>query len=423
MQTIVINGGNKLNGEVTTPTAKNSLLPIMAGAILVDGVVRIREFERFSDCYAMIDILRGLGAKSTIKGRELILDCASIDKHIITSDLAIKLRASIYTLGAVIARQKQAKIAYPGGCLIGTRPIDQHLKGLRTLGVRIIEQHGYLFCDGEGLHSGEVYLDLPSVGATYNIILASVCNQGVTTIHNVAKEPEIVDFQNFLNTCGADISGAGTDTIVVRGIGRLLHGGEYKPIGDRIIAGTYLIAVAGTGGNVKVKNIEPKHLESLLYRLEEMGCVVYRGKRCVRIVSNGELKALGKLETLPYPSFPTDLQAPIMALLCRCKGDTVITENLFESRFKHINELNKMGASILVSGNTAIVKGVDMLYGADVYVTDLRAGASLVVAGLIAKGYTTIHNVEYIKRGYVRLEKSLKRLGANIYNKNIKKGS
>ena len=419
MKKIIINGGKSLNGKLAVPSAKNSLLPILAGSILVKGVVKINGFERFSDCEDMLEILRRLGAKTVVKGKTLYLDCENINNSVVESDLALKLRASIYTMGAIMARMKVAKIAYPGGCLIGARPIDQHLKGIRSLGGRIIERHGYLYCKGENLTSGEVYLDLPSVGATYNIILASVCLKGTTTIYNVAKEPEVVDFQNFLNACGARVSGAGTDKIVVKGVGKLLHSCEYKPIGDRIIAGTYLIAVAGCTGNIKLTNVNPEHLESLLYRLEESGCEIKRGKNSISLTCDHRPKALTRIETKPYPGFPTDLQAPMMALETVSDGSCLIIENLFESRFKHVNELNKMGANILVADRNAIVKGTDTLYGADVYASDLRAGAALIIAGLMASGYTTIHNIEHIDRGYIKIEDAFKKLGADIIRKNF----
>ena len=419
MEKIIVNGGRTLNGELVVPTAKNSLLPILASTILVDGVVKIKGYECFSDCESMLEILRRLGAKVRLRGKTLYIDSSHINASCVESDVALKLRASIYTMGAIMYRMKIAKISYPGGCFIGARPIDQHLKGLRALGGRIIERHGYLYCKGENLTNGEVHLDIPSVGATYNIIMASVCLKGTTVIYNPAKEPEIVDLQGFLNACGAKISGAGTDRIVIKGVGKLLHSCEYKPIGDRIIAGTYLIAVACCTGKVKLKNINPTHLESLLYRLEEAGCEVYRDKQSIILVANRRMDALSKIDTQPYPGFPTDLQAPIMVLQAISNGHCVLTENLFESRYKHITELTKMGADIMVANKSAIIKGVDLLYGADVYASDLRAGASLIIAGLVASGYTTIHNIEHIDRGYIRIEEAFQRLGADIIRKNF----
>ena len=419
MECFVINGKRPLNGEIAVPSAKNSILPIMAGSILVDGVVKIHNYCDFEDSRSMIQILQSLGACIKLDGDTLTIDSSNIDKSTISADLALKLRASVYTMGALMYRCKYAKIAYPGGCLIGARPIDQHLKGVRALNGRVIERHGYLYCKGENLAPNNVYLDMPSVGATYNIILASVCLDGVTNIYNVAKEPEIVDFQNFLNKCGAKISGAGTDKITVKGVNGLLHSCEYTPIGDRIIAGTYLIATAITGGEVKVNNIRPKHLEAVLYKLQESGCTIKTTKDSITITSLGMLKSNNKVETLPFPGFPTDLQAPMMVLECVANGTSIVTENLFESRYKHVSQLCKLGADISVIDKNAIIKGVDTLYGADVYASDLRAGACLVLAGLVAEGYTTIYNIEHIDRGYKDIEKAFSSLGAKIERKKL----
>lgn len=415
MSKLYIVGGNKLNGELNIPSAKNTLLPILAGCILVNGEVKIHNFTMYKDCKIMIKILKSLGAKISLKYNTIKIDCSNIDNWTITTELANKLRSSFFTLGAILGRLKLAKVAYPGGCDIGARPVNIHLKALRDLGVSIIERHGYIYCNGENLHSGEVNLDFPtSVGATENMIMACCSIKGTTILKNCAKEPEIIDLQNFLNLCGAKISGAGTDTITIVGVGGLLHGTEYTCISDRIIAGTYAIAVASTGGNVTLNNINPNHNKVLFKYLQDAGAKVDIYDSSVTVISSAKLKSIQHIETMPYPFFPTDLQSQMMVMQTISLGNSIISENIFEARFKIVPELIKMGAKITIKNNVAYVCGVEHLYGAEVYATDLRAGAGLVIAGLVADGYTTVSNVEYIDRGYLNIENDLANIGANI---------
>ena len=415
MSKLYIVGGNELNGRLKIPSAKNSLLPIIGASLLVDGVVKINNFSNFTDCMVMIRILENLGAKITFgDNRSLIIDSRDINAWTILSELAKELRSSFFTLGAILGRLKLAKVAYPGGCNIGARPVDIHLKAFRELGVSIVERHGYIYCNADRIKPSKIHLDYPSVGATENIIMASACLKGYTVITNCAKEPEIIDLQNFLNSCGADIKGAGTDTIKIKGVNRLLHSTEYTCIGDRIIAGTYAIATACCGGQVELHNINPRYLKSLIDVMKQANVRIDENDNGIRIVSDGKLKSVNKIETMPYPLFPTDLQSQMLVMQCVSSGSSLITENIFESRFKIVPELVKMGADITVKSNMAYVNGVNKLYGADVYASDLRAGAGLVIAGLIADGYTTVHNVNYIDRGYENIENDLSLLGASI---------
>lgn len=427
MSKLYIVGGNELNGEITIPSAKNALLPILGACVLVDGVVKINNFANFSDCNVMLQILSGLGAKIKFEDNAVLIDCTNLTDWTITEELANKLRSSFFTLGAILGRFSLAKVAYPGGCNIGARPVNYHLKALRQLGVSIIDKHGYIYCNADKVNATTLHLDFPSVGVTENVMMASCTISGETIIHNCAKEPEIVDLQNFLNACGADICGAGTDTINVKGVEKLLHSVEYECIGDRIIAGTYAIAVACCGGNVLLKNTDINHSTALLNVLREAGVEVVEecvdetsgneldaNKKRIRVISSGKLKSVPYIETMPYPLFPTDLQSQIVVMESISCGNSVVSETIFESRFKVVPELTKMGADIIVKNNVANIKGVQSLYGADVYATDLRAGASLVIAGLVASGYTTINNVQYIDRGYVNIEKDFSSVGANI---------
>lgn len=316
-------------------------------------------------------------------------------------------------LGPLVSKFGYAKIAYPGGCDIGLRPIDIHLKGLKELGVKIVEKHGYILCDGKDMKGANINLDYPSVGATENLMMAAVLTKGTTKITNSAKEPEIVDLQNFLNVMGAKISGAGTDTITIEGV-KSLGGAVYTPIPDRIICGTVLIACAMCGGKVTIKNCILEHFVSLAHKLQKSGCKLYINNDKITLESSGKLKSVGLIETLPYPGFPTDLQAQMLAMQTISEGYTIIKENLFETRFKFASELKKMGANIKVNGQTAFVCGTKKLQGADVYASDLRGGAALVLAGLCAEGYTTVHNIYHIDRGYENLEKLFSALGAKI---------
>ena len=413
MEKLLINGGKKLFGEIEIGSAKNSFLPILAGCILVDGVVRLHKYPKLLDTENMCEILRYIGGKIEKDGSDLIVDTSSLSSFSIPSDLTGLLRSSVFALGAIIGRFKEAKIAYPGGCAIGARPIDIHIDGLKKLGVKIDEDHGYIYCDGKNMHSETIFLDFPSVGATENLVMASVLTKGITTLYNCAKEPEIVDLQNFLNKMGAKISGAGTECIRVEGVEEL-SGGDFTPIPDRIVAGTYLIAGVMCGGDITLKNVNPHHMQSFLSKLSYSACKIDVKYDSIRVRNDVRPIALRKVETAVYPGIPTDLQAQIMALECVSRGPCMIVENVFESRFKHVPELIKMGADIIIKDRVALVRGVDKLSGADLYGADLRGTAALVLAGICAKGSTTIHNVSHVDRGYECIERDLSLLGADI---------
>ena len=413
MDKIVVKGGNSLSGELEVSSAKNSYLPILAGAILCSGEVILHKYPKYDDVLNMIEILENLGGKSRVQSSSLILDMTCLNGFEIPSNLASLTRSSIFSLGSILGRFKYAKVAYPGGCEIGARPIDLHIKGLEALNVKVIDRRGYLTCDGRNMRGGDVHLDFPSVGATENVMMAGVLTKGRTRIFNAAKEPEIVDLQNFLNKAGAKIRGAGTTTIVIDGVEKL-GSVEYTPISDRIITGTYIIATSMCGGDVTLTNTRPDHLQALISKLDNSCCKIkVKGDR-IRVISSGRHKSINKIETMPYPGFPTDLQPQIMALEAISNGTSVIVENLFETRFKHVSELVKMGAQILTEGRSAVIKGVEKLYGAEVTATDLRGGAGLVLAGLVADGYTVVSNIGQIKRGYESIETDLKKLGADI---------
>ena len=413
MDKIVVKGGNSLIGELEISSAKNSYLPILAGSILCSGEVVLHKYPKYDDVINMIEILENLGGKSQVQDSSLILDMKNLSGYEIPRELASLTRSSIFSLGSILGRFKYAKVAYPGGCEIGARPIDLHIKGLEALNVKVVDRRGYLTCDGKNMRGGDVHLDFPSVGATENVMMAGVLSKGKTRIFNAAKEPEIVDLQNFLNKAGAKIKGAGTTTITIEGVEKL-GSVEYTPIPDRIIAGTYIIATAMCGGDVMLTNAKSEHLQALISKLDNNCCKISVKGDKIRVISNGRHKSINKIETMPYPGFPTDLQPQIMALETISDGTCVIVENLFETRFKHVGELVKMGAQILVEGRSAVIKGVEKLYGAEVTATDLRGGAGLVLAGLVADGYTTISNIGQIKRGYESIESDLKKLGADI---------
>ena len=413
MDKIVVKGGNSLIGELEISSAKNSYLPILAGSILCSGEVVLHKYPKYDDVINMIEILENLGGKSQVQDSSLILDMKNLSGYEIPRELASLTMSSIFSLGSILGRFKYAKVAYPGGCEIGARPIDLHIKGLEALNVKVVDRRGYLTCDGKNMRGGDVHLDFPSVGATENVMMAGVLSKGKTRIFNAAKEPEIVDLQNFLNKAGAKIKGAGTTTITIEGVEKL-GSVEYTPIPDRIIAGTYIIATAMCGGDVMLTNAKSEHLQALISKLDNNCCKISVKGDKIRVISNGRHKSINKIETMPYPGFPTDLQPQIMALETISDGTCVIVENLFETRFKHVGELVKMGAQILVEGRSAVIKGVEKLYGAEVTATDLRGGAGLVLAGLVADGYTTISNIGQIKRGYESIESDLKKLGADI---------
>ncbi len=413
MSKFYINGGTKLFGELNLYPAKNALLPILASSIISEEEVVIKNISKFSDVLFIVEILETLGAVATFSGNDLHLDLSKADKYEVPEELTKKVRASIFMLGSLLSRFKHAKVSYPGGCNIGTRPIDLHLKGLRALNVDIVEEDGFIICNGENMKAGVVEFSFPSVGATENIMMASVLLKGTTLIFNPAKEPEIVDLQNFLNSMGAKISGAGTDVISIEGVERL-GSTTYTPITDRIVAGTYLIAAAATGGKITLNNVDPKHNLALLKHLKQVGAKVKVGENQITVEANKRLKGLKKIETRPFPGFATDLQSQFLTMQTLAKGKTAIVENLYETRFKVVPELIKMGANIVVKERTAFVTGVDELNGLEVTAPDLRSGASLVIAGMMANGLTIVDKIENIERGYLNIDKDFNALGADI---------
>ncbi|KHO62809.1 MULTISPECIES: UDP-N-acetylglucosamine 1-carboxyvinyltransferase [Thermoanaerobacter] len=408
-----INGGNRLYGELKVNGAKNSVLPILAASILNEGISVIHDCPKLKDVYSMIEILEHLGCKITFKGRDIIIDARYVKDSEIPDSLMRTMRSSIFLMGALISRNTKALMSFPGGCDIGHRPIDLHLKGLRKLGVKVEESYGYIKCEGEKVRGNEIHLDLPSVGATENIMLAGVFAEGITIIRNAAKEPEIEDLQNFLNSMGAKISGAGTNTIIIEGVKRL-HDTEYTIIPDRIVAGTYLCAAVMTRGELTVVNALKEHLEPLLSKLRETGCKIQTGNDYIKIMCDKRPKAVDMIITLPYPGFPTDLQPQMASVLSVAEGTSIITETIFDNRFKYTEELIRMGADIKVEGRVAVIRGVEKLMGAKVVARDLRGGAALIIAGLGAKGTTIVEEAEHIDRGYESIEKALKSVGGDI---------
>lgn len=412
MEKYIIEGGRPLFGEVEIQSAKNAVLPLLAAAVLTDERVVIHKCPRIADVLNMVGILGELGCNTKFDGNDLVIDSADAANHEIPSSLAKELRSSVFMLGSVVSRFGRARIAYPGGCDIGLRPIDLHLNGLRRLGVCVSEGGGYIDCSCGKIEGAEVVLDFPSVGATENIILAAAKAKGTTLIRNAGKEPEIVDLQNFINRMGGKIRGAGTATVRIDGV-RKLGGTEYTPVSDRIEAGTFLIASAMCGGEIELKNADADNISSLLHKLCEISCKISTKDDKIYIRSGRRLSPK-LVETSPYPGFPTDLQAPMTALACICDGSTVIVENLFETRFKHVPELIRMGADVTVRGRSAFVRGVGSLKGADVVAGDLRGGAALTLAAISAEGLSTVTDLSHIDRGYSDFEYKLRGLGARI---------
>ena len=409
----VVHGGKKLFGEVSVPKAKNSYLAILAACVLCDGEVTLFDCPKFDDIESMIEILSSLGAKVDRRDRTLHIDARFISNYSVPLCLGSKVRSSIFLLGPILSRMGRAVVCYPGGCDIGSRPIDLHLKGLSRLGAEIKEKHGFISCRGESLVGSEIHLDYPSVGATENIMMGAVLSKGITKIYNCAKEPEIVDLQNFINSMGGKIFGAGGDIITIEGVEKL-HSTTFTPMADRIIAGTYLLATCACGGEVVIKNVDFRHIYSLITKLVDSGFDITYSSDSIRVRADCRGKSFGRLETLPYPGFPTDLQPQTLALQCISDGTTIVVENLFETRLKHVPELVKMGANIKVKDNIAIVCGVEKLYGAEVFSSDLRAGAALTISALVAEGESVVHNVYHIDRGYENLENVFASLGADI---------
>ena len=413
MDKYVIDGGRKLYGTVALQSAKNSVLPLLAASILTEKRVVIRETPEITDVKCMAQILRELGADVRFSGGNAIIESADACCHEISSVLTGELRSSVFMLGSLLTRFHRALIAYPGGCDIGLRPIDLHLNALKQLGVSISERDGCIFCACEKLRGAEILLDFPSVGATENILLAAVKAEGRTVLAGAAKEPEIVDLQNFLNAMGAKIAGAGTDVIEIEGV-KELGGVTYRPMKDRIEAGTFLIACAACGGEVETSGLKGENLRLLLHKLRENGCKIHTKNDKIKIESPGRLRCNRRIETMPFPGFPTDLQAQATALNAGAEGGALIVENLFETRFKYVPELQKMGADIEVKGRHAFVRGVERLHGASVVAGDLRGGAALVIAALGAEGRTEVLDLSHIDRGYADFRGKLKRLGAEI---------
>ncbi|HEY8420585.1 MAG TPA: UDP-N-acetylglucosamine 1-carboxyvinyltransferase [Thermoclostridium sp.] len=414
MEKLVIHGQKRLKGEVTVSGAKNAAVAILPATILSDGDCIIENIPDILDVSILKEILTDLGSNiKKLNDTSLYIDNSNINSFTATNKQIGKLRASYYLMGALLGRFNKAVVTFPGGCDFGVRPIDQHIKGFEALGAKVEIEHGKIIITAQKLVGAPVYLDVVSVGATINIMLAAVKAEGVTTIENAAKEPHIVDVANFLNAMGADIKGAGTDVIKIKGKKHLKGGHTYTIIPDQIEAGTYMIAAAATKGDVLVKNVIPKHMESLTAKLQEMNVKVDVFDDSIRVCGKDKIQKVN-IKTLPYPGFPTDLQPPITALLCRAEGTSIITEGVWDNRFQYVDELKRMGAKIKVEGRMAVIEGPVRLTGAPVRAMDLRAGAAMVIAGLMARGETVISNINYIDRGYEKLEEKLKALGADI---------
>ena len=413
MEQYIIKGGNPLVGEVEIGGAKNAALAILAAAIMTDETVLIDNLPDVNDINVLLDAIAGIGASVHRIDRHTVrINGKGITNFDIEYEYIKKIRASYYLLGALLGKYKKAVVALPGGCNIGSRPIDQHLKGFRALGAEVEIEHGKIIAEAEKLVGKHIYFDVVSVGATINVMMAAAMADGLTIMENVAKEPHVVDVANFLNSMGANIRGAGTDVIKIRGV-RSLHRTEYSVIPDQIEAGTFMFAAAATKGDVTVCNVIPKHLEATIAKLLEIGCEVEEFDDAVRVVSKGGLTST-HVKTLPYPGFPTDMQPQIGVTLALCKGTSMITESIFENRFKYLDELARMGACVKVEGNSASIEGVEKLSGARVSAPDLRAGAALCIAGLAADGITIVDDIVYIQRGYERFEEKLRSLGAVI---------
>lgn len=413
MEKFRINGGKRLEGEITVQSAKNSVLPILAASLLTDDAVTILDYPHITDADNMTKILKKLGCKVHFEGKNAVICACDATEYQIPENLAKVLRSSIFMLGPIVARFGKAKVAYPGGCNIGLRPIDQHLMGLKKLGVSVKEEGGYIVCEAQKLSGADVHFDCPSVGATENVMMLATACEGRTLITNAAREPEIIDLQNFLNAMGAKISGAGKNTIVVEG-GRKLRGTVYKPLPDRIEAGTFLIAAALTGGEIALSNANEEHIFALIHKLRDSACKITVNRDKIYIESPRRVKSLRRVETSPYPGFPTDLQAQLLTLCTVARGTSMIVENLFETRYNHVAELVRMGADVTVCDRTAVIAGVEKLHGAEVNACDLRGGAALVLAGLVAEGQTIVKNIRHVDRGYENFEGKLCALGADV---------
>lgn len=414
MDKLVIEGGRPLSGSIRIHGAKNAALPIMAACLLTEGKVKLRNVPRLLDIDVMLGILDRLGCTVVQKEDTVFVDTVGVDSSHVPEDLMKQMRSSIFLMGPLLARFGEVCIYQPGGCAIGERKIDLHLRGLQALGAEIEESHNQIWCRASRLRGNEIHLDFPSVGATENIMMAATLAEGTTTITNAAREPEIQDLQNFLNAMGANVIGAGTDVITIRGV-RALEPCDYEIIPDRIVAGTALIAAAATRGTVTLTHCNPSHLTALFHVLRRAGVQIGTCDDIITVSSSGRPKSIERIVTSPYPSFPTDLQSQVMVLLSLADGLSLMKETVFEGRFKHVDELVRMGADISVDLNTAFIRGVPRLYGATVEATDLRAGAALVIAGLAAQGKTVVEQVHHIDRGYDRIEVMFKRLGGVMH--------
>lgn len=413
MDKIKIKGGNQLKGEVTISGAKNAALPILASSILVDGTTEFSNIPDLMDVKSIKILLEDLGAKCKSKQEKIKINCSKINKTEAEYELVRKMRASILVLGPLVARFGKAKVSLPGGCAIGARPVDMHLTGLEALGAKISIKHGYIEAQANRLKGTEIYFDIPTVTGTENLMMAATLAKGTTILKNSAREPEIVALSNALKLMGAKITGAGTSVIKIKGVNSLKPA-KISVIPDRIEAGTFMVAAAATRGNILIKGCEPEHMSGIIDKLKQMGSSIEIKKNQIRVKGKKTIKNIN-IKTLPYPGFPTDMQAQFMVLMSLAKGNSMVNETIFENRFIHVNELKRMGADISISGpNNALVRGVKTLTGASVMASDLRASASLVIAGLVAQGTTIIHRVYHIDRGYDSIEKKLSNLGADI---------
>lgn len=417
MERYVIKGGTRLQGFVEVCGAKNAVLPVLAATILSRETCIIHNVPMLQDVMLMVEILKHLGATVEWEKSTLIINSSTINTAEVPEEIMKKMRASNLVIGPLLSRFSYVKVPFPGGCAIGSRPMDYHIKGLRQLGATIDEKYGYIEAHAKHLVGGEIYFDFPSVGATENVMMTAVLSDGVTIIRNAAREPEIVDLADFLNSMGAKVSGAGGDIIQIVGVNHL-HGAEHHVIPDRIVAGTYMIAAAITNGDIVLRNAVVEHLEPLIAKLRAAGVSVQKNGKGMRVRGVSRMKSTD-IKTMPYPGFPTDIQPQMMAAMSVAQGTSIISENIFENRFKHADELRRMGAQITVEGRMAVVKGVKRLTGAEVEATDLRAGAALVLAGFAAEGITVINCIEHIDRGYYRLEEKYAPLGANIIREKI----
>jgi UDP-N-acetylglucosamine 1-carboxyvinyltransferase len=413
MERLLIEGGKPLTGTLRVSGAKNSALALIAGTLLGEGVTTLTNVPHLLDVKIIAEVLESLGAKATLSEGELRVDATNVNNHQAPYDLVTKMRASFFVLGPILARMGKAKIPLPGGCAIGSRPVDLHLKGLRALGATVNIEHGFVEAIAEKLYGANIYLDYPSVGATENIMMAATLADGQTVIENCAQEPEIVDLADMLNAMGADVRGAGTERIVINGVPKL-HGCDHEVIPDRIEAGTYMMAAAITRGELTLQKVRLDHMQAVVSKLTEMGVLIHPIDANTCIVKAPEDLKPVDIRTLPYPGFPTDLQAPVMALLATIDGTSMISETVFENRFLHVDELLRMGANIKTEGNAAVIQGTRRLTGAPVRATDLRAGAALIIAGMAAEGETSIGGLHHIDRGYENLEAKLNAAGGTL---------